>query len=84
MSGPTRGDPWRLVRYVALGALEGAVFGWVVLLLLLWRDVFGLGTLVHGAEQGATALVVLALSFGVTFSFLGIAWRVVVLLPDEK
>lgn len=80
---PDRNDPWWLVKYVALAAAEGVAAGWAFLLILLWTDIGGLGTLVHGAAQGATALVILAVSFGVTFAFVGIAWRVMVLLPDD-
>lgn len=76
-------DPYRLMRYVAISAGDGIAAGWTFLLALLWLDIGGLGTLVHGAADGAMAVVVLAMSFAVTFGFVGIAWRVMVLLPDE-
>ena len=76
-------DPWWLVRYVLLAAVEGVVAGWAFLLILLHLDIAGLGRLVHGSADGAVALVILLVSFGVTFSYVGIAWRVMVRLPDE-
>ena len=80
---PNRDDPWWLVKYVALAAAEGVVAGWIFLLILLYADIGGLGTLVHGAASGPMALVILLMSFGTTFAFVGIAWRVMVLLPEE-
>jgi polyferredoxin len=79
---PNRSDPWWLVKYVLLAAAEGVVAGWTFLLILLYMDIGGLGTLVHGAA-GPMALVILLMSFGTTFGFVGIAWRVMVLLPEE-
>ena len=82
-SRPDRNDPWWLVKYVMLAAAEGIVAGWTFLLIVLYLDIAGLGTLVHGSPDGPTALVILLVSFGVTFSYVGIGWRVMVLLPDE-
>ncbi len=79
-----QGDPYRLMRYVALSAADGIAAGWTCVLLLLWFDIGGLGTLVYGAEDGIVPLLVLLMSFGVTFGFVGIAWRVMVCLPDEE
>ena len=79
-----RNDPWWLVKYVMLAAAEGIAAGWTFLLILLYADIGGLGALVHGSAHGPTALVILLVSFGITFSFVGIAWRVMVLLPDEE
>lgn len=77
-------DPYRLVKYVAVSAGDGIAAGWTCLLAMLWLDIGGLGTLVHGSEDGMVALVILLMSFGVTFGFVGIAWRVMVMLPNEK
>jgi len=79
-----RRDPYWLVKYVAVSAGDGVAAGWVFLLILLTLDIGGLGGLVHGAAEGVTALFILLASFAVTFGFVGIAWRVMVLLPDEK
>lgn len=77
-------DPYRLMKYVAVAAGDGIAAGWTCVLALLWLDVAGLGTLVHGPGGGLTPLIVLLVSFGVTFGFVGIAWRVMVMLPDEE
>lgn len=86
MADPQRSgaDPYRLMKYVAISAADGIAAGWTFMLALLWLDVGGLGTLVHGSSDGLTALFILLMSFGVTFGFVGIAWRVMVLLPDEE
>lgn len=79
-----RRDPYRLFRYVALGAGEGIVAGCVLLLILLRLDVMGLDTLFREAENGTLALALMFFLFGITFGMVGIAWRVMVLLPGEN
>lgn len=78
-----RADPYRLVKYVALGAGEGIFAGWVILMLVVKLDLLGLGGLIDRSADGALALVMLLGVFGITFGMVGIAWRVMVLLPDE-
>jgi hypothetical protein len=80
---PTPYDPWWLVKYVLVSAADGVAAGWTFLLILLWTDIAGLGALVHGSSDGVIALAVLLLSFGITFSLIGIGWRVMVLLPRD-
>ena len=77
-------DPYRLFRYVALGAGEGIISGWIILILLKYQNILGIGTLIENSSQGGLALVMLLIFFGITFGMVGIAWRVMVLLPDEK
>ncbi len=76
-------DPYRLVKYVALGAGEGVFAGWVVLMIIVKLNLMGLGGLLDRSADGALALVMLLGFFGITFGMVGIAWRVMVLLPDE-
>ena len=78
---PNRTDPLWLVKYVAVSAADGVAAGWTFMLILLWLNIAGLGDLVHGSESGPVALLIMLVSFGVTFSYVGIAWRVMVLLP---
>lgn len=77
-------DTYRLFRYVALGAGEGVVAGWIILILLKYKNILGIGSLIDGSPQGGLALVMLLFFFGITFGMVGIAWRVMVLLPDEE
>jgi len=77
-------DPYRLFRYVALGAGEGIVAGWILLLIMIRLNIMSLGTLIHGSAEGSTALLMLLGFFAITFGMVGIAWRVMVLLPDEE
>lgn len=76
-------DPTRLVRFVVRHTANGVIAGWVFMLALLWLDIGGVGTLVHGAEQRELITAMMAGAFGVTFGFVGLAWGVLVLLPDE-
>ncbi|MEM8760710.1 MAG: hypothetical protein AAGE83_10395 [Pseudomonadota bacterium] len=78
-----RQDPFRLVRLVAIGAADGIAAGWIALLLMVELDFQGLGSLMKGTEDGGLALAMLAAFFAVTFGMVGIAWRVMVLLPEE-
>ena len=80
----SRDDPYRLVKYVARGAAEGVVAGWVTLLALKYIDIGGLQHLIHEHPDGPLAFVMMLAFFGITFGMVGIAWRVMVLLPDEK
>lgn len=79
----TAEDPTRLVRFVAVGAGDGIAAGWTLLLLAVEMDVQGLGTLMKSAEVGGLALAVTAGLTAVTSGMIGIAWRVMVLLPDS-
>lgn len=81
---PGKHDPYRLMKYVAVSAGDGIAFGWVLLLVLLRFDIAGLGALVHGSDSGTTAVLLLAHFFAITFGMVGIAWRVMVMLPDEE
>ena len=84
MNEKRRRDPWWLFKYVVVSALDGVAFGWMLLLIVLWRDIGGLGSLVHGSNDGAVALYALLIAFGTAFAFVGIAWRVMVLLPEQE
>lgn len=78
-----KADPYRLVKYVALGAGEGVFSGWIVLMLVVKLNLLGLGGLLDRSADGGLAMVMLLGFFGITFGMVGIAWRVMVLLPDE-
>ncbi|MGF1553631.1 MAG: hypothetical protein ACFBWO_14215 [Paracoccaceae bacterium] len=75
--------PGRLLRLVAIGAGDGIAAGWLLLLIAVEMDVRGFGTLFKTAEAGPLALAITALMTAVTAGMLGIAWRVMVLLPDH-
>ncbi|MEM7506437.1 MAG: hypothetical protein AAF415_06805 [Pseudomonadota bacterium] len=79
-----RADPYRLVKYVATGAIEGVLAGWAFVGILLALDMMGLRSLLANADSGQLALLMLFLFTGITFAMAGIAWRVMVLLPDEE
>ena len=75
---------WFLPIYVLIGALEGAIAGWVFLGMILWFDIMGLGGLIDRVDAGFLMFQLAVVFFAVTFGMVGIAWRVMVLLPDEK
>ena len=76
-------DPYRLMKYVAIGAADGVAAGWTILLIVLQIDLAGLGTLVHDSPDGTIALIALLLAFGTTFSLVGLGWRIMVRLPKD-
>lgn len=84
MTRPLPPDPYRVVRYVAVGALEGVLGGWVLLGVMLWLDVFGLQSVLERAADRQVAFLMLAAFFAITFSLVGLVWRVMVLLPEEN
>ena len=78
-----REDPYRLIRFVAVSAGDGVAAGWTLLLLFVELDVQGLGTLVKDNPDGPLAMAMLAFVFAITFSMVGVAWRVMVILPNH-
>ena len=75
-------DPNRLARFVLRHSLNGVIAGWVFLLALLWLDIGEIGTLVRAAEQRELITAMMAGAFGVTFGLVGLAWGVLVVLPE--
>ena len=76
-------DPYRLVKYVARGAGEGVVAGWVILLILKYLNIGRIGDLLTNSADGPLMFVLALVMFAITFGMVGIAWRVMVLLPEE-
>ena len=60
------------------------IAGWVLLGILMTLDIAGIGSLIRRVAEGQTMFLLAIVMFGVTFGMVGIAWRVMVLLPDEK
>ncbi|MEM9046836.1 MAG: hypothetical protein AAGC81_19325 [Pseudomonadota bacterium] len=75
-------DPYRLTKYVATGAIDGILAGWAFCGGLLALDVYGLWTRASTQADGPLITLVFFLLTGITFGMLGIAWRVMLLLPD--
>ncbi|MEM8791893.1 MAG: hypothetical protein AAGE80_09745 [Pseudomonadota bacterium] len=76
-------DPYRLTKYVAVGAIDGVLAGWAFVSGLLYFDVYNLWTMASAQAEGPLITLIFFLFSGITFGMLGIAWRVMVLLPDE-
>lgn len=77
-------DPYRVMKYVAVGAIDGILAGWAFVAILLALDVMGLRSMAANVASAPLAMLMFFLLTGITFGMLGIAWRVMVLLPDEK
>lgn len=77
-------DPHRLVKYVAIGAIDGVLAGWVFCAALLALDAYGLRSMASHSDTGPLVTLIFFLLTGITFGMVGIAWRVMVLLPDEE
>ncbi|MEM6973473.1 MAG: hypothetical protein AAF577_11770 [Pseudomonadota bacterium] len=76
-------DPIWLLRTLAIGLGDGIAAGWTVLLIAVEMDVNGIGTLVKSSDGGTFAFFIMTILTAITFGLLGIAWRVMVILPDE-
>ncbi|MEM6438494.1 MAG: hypothetical protein AAF763_02185 [Pseudomonadota bacterium] len=76
-------DPHKLTRFLLHHAANGVAAGWIVMLLLLWLDVGGLGALITGSDQRELVTAMMAGAFGTTFGVVGIVWGVLVVLPQE-
>lgn len=74
-------DPYRLMKFVAVGAGDGIAFGWIMMLVMKWMDVAGIGSLIETSSSGALAMVLMLIWFGITFGMVGIGYRVMVVLP---
>ncbi|MEM7743649.1 MAG: hypothetical protein AAF409_08065 [Pseudomonadota bacterium] len=73
----------RVPLTVGIGALEGMIAGWILYDILIWIDFAGLGGLFDRVDVGRLMFWLGAAFFGITFGMLGIAWRVMVLLPGD-
>ncbi|MEM7239089.1 MAG: hypothetical protein AAF501_14875 [Pseudomonadota bacterium] len=80
----TAHDPHRLVKYVATGAIDGVLAGWIFCGALLALDAYGIRSMASTSESGPLLTLIFFVLTGITFGMLGIAWRVMVLLPDEE
>ena len=79
----SKSDPYRLMKYVARGAGEGIAAGWVTLLILKYLHIGRIGDLLTNTADGPLMFILALVMFGITFGMVGIAWRVMVLLPKE-
>ncbi|MEM9782110.1 MAG: hypothetical protein AAF899_06510 [Pseudomonadota bacterium] len=76
-------DPLWLLRTLAIGLGDGIAAGWTVLLIAVEMNVNDIGTLVKTGDGGTFAFAIMTILAAITFGLLGIAWRVMVILPDE-
>lgn len=77
-------DPNKLARFVLRHAVNGVAAGWTFLLALLWLDIGEVGSLVRAAEERELITAMMAGAFGITFGFVGLAWGVLVVLPETE
>jgi len=72
----------KLLRFMALHAAGGILAGWIVLLVILKLDTFGLNTLIRGSDFQVTALFMLFVVFAVTFGAVGVMIAVLTMEGD--
>jgi hypothetical protein len=88
MAGGSHGGGFfqqKLTRYLIRHLLTGVAVGWSLLLAIVWTDLGGIGSLVHGSDAGALALSMLAFAFAITFgsAAMGIAANRLNRLPPD-
>ncbi len=80
-------EGWRtlpqLVRFLLLHAAIGIGAGWLLLALLLWTDVNGVGTLIWRSDSAVLAVAMLAAGFAITFGGAASA-AAVMMMRSEK
>ncbi|GBD42880.1 hypothetical protein HRbin40_00340 [bacterium HR40] len=82
MTGPKSHS--KLVRFLLRHALLGIAFGWTLLALLLYADLFGLAGLVRTSDHGWLAVALLAFGFAVTFGSAAMGTAVFLLEREEE
>lgn len=80
---PRDDDPTRLIRFLLHHTANGVAAGWTAMLALIWLDVGGLGTLLQGSAVRELATAMMAGGFALIFGFVGMAWGVLVILPES-
>lgn len=73
----------KLIRFIIINSTIGILLGWAICAAMLYLNVSGIGELFMRSQQKMTVLVILALSFGVTFGF-GYLTTAIMLLPTDK
>jgi len=72
----------KLLRFMALHIAGGILAGWIVLLVILKLDTFGLNSLIRGSDFQAIALIMLFVTFAVTFGAVGVMIAVLTMEGD--
>lgn len=60
-----------LIRFLLTSMCEGIAVGWSLLLLILWTDISGIGSMINASSLGGMAVVMLAVVFAITFGSVG-------------
>lgn len=78
---PKRASRYPLLSFLFRSMCEGIAVGWTLLLLIIWSDIGGVGSLIHASPLGDLATVMLAAVFAITFGSVGMG--VAVFMPRE-
>ena len=73
----------KLIRFVLVNSAIGAVLGWLVVAGLIWFNIGGFGDRFEQSSDKPLIVLILAMSFGVTFAFAYLT-TAVLLLPSDK
>ncbi|QKV18377.1 hypothetical protein [Oricola thermophila] len=73
----------KLVRFVLVNSFTGIAIGWLIAAAAVHFNVANLGELLDHTQHKVAAIVMLALTFGITFGFAYLA-TAVMLMPTSK
>jgi len=73
----------KLVRFVLVNSLTGVAIGWLIAAGVVHFNIANLGVLIDHTQHKVAAVVMLAITFGITFGFAYLA-TAVMLMPTGK
>ena len=73
----------KLIRFVLTNSLIGMVIGWLVAAAIVWFNVAGFGERFAHSHDKPVIVLIMAVSFGVTFAFAYLT-TALLLLPTDK
>lgn len=73
----------KLIRFVLVNSLIGMVIGWLVAAGIVWFNIGGFGERFEQSSDKPVIVLIMAVSFGVTFAFAYLT-TAVLLLPTDK
>lgn len=78
-----KADHWHMLRFLAINALLGFLFGLSIAVAIVWLDVGGLGTRISRASNPAMVFFILSVPMAFTFSG-AVTGSAVMLMPYKR
>lgn len=73
-----------LLKFLFRSMCDGIAVGWSLLLLVIWTDIGGIGTMIHASPMGELATAMLAAVFAITFGSVGMGIAVFTQPDDDS